>query len=382
MRVLYYEPLSGGHRADYVASVVRHLRTQPDTAELVIAAPDALRAELPEDVSADLCAIGTVSTWLEIDAADTRISAGAQLAHAAGLARDNMCTALFFPLIDDVLPHLALATGLDDLRISGVYFRPSMHYKHYRDLRDWLLGRMKGLVLRLALRRRHVQTILSLDRDLPAYAARHFRHADKLVYLPDMAPCAGITPPETSPRGARTRFVLFGALQRRKGVLQTLDAIARLAPETAARLELRLCGRLVEDAEAVRARIKALNAASRAQIALDDRYLPFADLCAEVAAADIVLAPYLWHKGSSGVLYWAAAFHKPVIAQDYGAMGEEVRRFGLGLTIRSGDVGDLAGAMTMALSDEGVPAPDAAMLARFAHGHDPLTFAQTIIANL
>lgn len=382
MRVLYYEPFTGGHRADYVASLVRHLRTQPDAAELVIATPNALHAELPKDVSADLCANTNACTWLGMDDADTRISAGARLAHAARLARDNLCAALFFPLIDDFLPHLVLATGLDDLRISGICFRPSMHYRRYRDPRDWLAGRIKGLVLRLALRRRHIHAILSLDRDLPAYAARHYRHGDKLVYLPDMAPCAGIKPAEIAPRGTRIRFLLFGALQRRKGVLQVLDAVTRLAPEIAARLELRLCGQLTEGAGTVRTRIAEINASTEANIVLDDRYLPYEDLCTEVAAADVVLAPYLWHKGSSGVLYWATAFGKPVIAQDYGAMGAEVRAFGLGLTVRCGNVEDLAGAMETALGKNGIATPDAATIARFTNGHDPEAFAQTIVASL
>ena len=382
MRVLYYEPFTSGHRADYVASLVRHLHAHPGATELVIAAPDGLRAELPKDVIANLDTIGTGCTWLALDIANSRMSAGERLAHAVTLARDTLCAALFFPLIDDFLPRLALAVGLADLRISGIYFRPSMHYRRYRDPRDWLAGRVKGWVLRLALRRRHIHALLSLDRDLPAHAARHYRHGDKIAYLPDMAPCAGLELPQTPPRGDRIRFVLFGALQRRKGVLQTLDAVARLAPETAARLELRLCGRLAEDADTVCARIQALNASSGAEIVLDDRFLPFEDLRAEVAAADVVLAPYLWHKGSSGVLYWAAAFGKPIIAQDYGTMGAEVRQFGLGLTARCGDVDELAGAMERLTHNGPEGMIDPAGVKRFLAGHTAADFGATIIGNL
>lgn len=58
-----------------------------------------------------------------------------------------------------------------------------------------------------------------------------------------------------------------------------------------------------------------------AQIKVVDRFLSDDEIPPLVSGADVILAPYLRHVGSSGLLYWPAAAGKSVITQDFGLIG-------------------------------------------------------------
>ena len=73
-----------------------------------------------------------------------------------------------------------------------------------------------------------------------------------------------------------------------------------------------------------------------------DRYLSDEELLLCYAACDGVLIPYRDQKESSGVLVHAAAHGRPVIACDYGIIGEWTKKYRLGLTFCHKDIGDLA----------------------------------------
>ena len=78
------------------------------------------------------------------------------------------------------------------------------------------------------------------------------------------------------------------------------------------------------------------------QITWRDDYVDEAELRRTYAATDYVLLPYAADFfGSSGVMAYAAAHGKPVIATSHGCIGYRISRFGLGLTYPAGDAGAL-----------------------------------------
>lgn len=378
-RTLYFEPGTGGHRADFLGTVLCH-----GFGNWVVACPSRLADELPSDARTRLDDKAARGQWIRLDTELSGIpdTTTGRWSLSLDIARRSGCMRVFHPVIDDMLLAAVRLPQAKDIRVAGTFFRPTMHYDRHPSVRDRVQARLKSLLLGRFLARRDVAAVLSLDRYLPDFGRTRYRHVDKLVHLPDLVPVpddliararAGAAPPDPQ----RRRFILFGALQRRKGGYQVLDAVARLPAEVAGRVDIRFCGKVPPESADLPDRIAALNANSPARLVLDNRFLPLEELAVHVAAADVVLAPYQNHKGSSGLLYWAAAFGKPVIAQDYGLVGREAREYGLGTTVASGDVNGLAEAIARAAAPAGLTV-DPAGMARFIDGHSARTFGETI----
>jgi glycosyltransferase involved in cell wall biosynthesis len=60
---------------------------------------------------------------------------------------------------------------------------------------------------------------------------------------------------------------------------------------------------------------------------------------------DVVVAPYIGHVGSSGLINIAAQYGRPVIAQSSGQVGTEVRGHDLGVTIDARNSRDIVAAI-------------------------------------
>lgn len=71
-----------------------------------------------------------------------------------------------------------------------------------------------------------------------------------------------------------------------------------------------------------------------------------------IAASDVLYAAYLDFPHSSSILTKAAVFHKPIIVSQGHLMGDQVRRFNLGLTVAQGDVEGVVQAMLKLTAEE------------------------------
>lgn len=86
-----------------------------------------------------------------------------------------------------------------------------------------------------------------------------------------------------------------------------------------------------------------LNALERDDLAfVMDRYLRDEELLLCFSACDGVLMPYRDQKESSGILIHAAVHERPVIASDYGVIGEWTKKYNLGLTFCHKDIDALS----------------------------------------
>jgi glycosyltransferase involved in cell wall biosynthesis len=138
-------------------------------------------------------------------------------------------------------------------------------------------------------------------------------------------------------------LLLFGVMRANKGLHLALDALHHLPGQ-----RLVLAGAFPDQglARALRRRAEAEGLA----VEIVDREIPEAALPGLYAGAALALLPYTDFHAQSGVLHLALAFGVPAVVTDVGALGEEVRREGIGEVAAAVEPGALAAAVRAALA--------------------------------
>lgn len=233
--------------------------------------------------------------------------------------------------------------------LTAIYFRPTFHYRELAEYRPTVNARVKAIrkawLMKRFLRAASVHRVFSLDQLAVDYMNTHMAGGASVEFLPDtFAPFEHGSEDIESMRlelgveEGRTVLMLIGILDRRKGVVELLEACGRLPEEVAARICLVLVGRLAEDCRKdVNELVARLGPGSAAQVILRNQFVPEADVQVYYGVADVILATYQKHMGSSSALIRAGLAGKPVLASDYGLLGELVRRRKLGRTVDACD---------------------------------------------
>ncbi len=161
--------------------------------------------------------------------------------------------------------------------------------------------------------------------------------------------------------GDRTIIGVLGSLDGRKGVLELLQAV-KIA--SSSRLLIVLMGKI--DA-LIAASVKEL--ASRCpsgSVVVRDAVLSKRDFAAALWACDWQAVAYPRHVGSSGILVRAASIGRPVLASEFGWVGEATRRYSLGRTCDAASPTAIADQLVQIASDPlHVPTDAASSFARF-----------------
>lgn len=279
-------------------------------------------------------------------------------------------------------------------RFSGIYFRPSFHYKqfdgHTQTLKDVWRGWRQKILLFLAIRNYKLTALLSLD----PYAVPHikaFSPKNKLIeHLPDPVSAVPVSPQAVSSfkkslaiDKERRVFLLFGSLSERKGIFQILDAIELLPPDIARRCCLLLVGEVVESIRfSLLKRINDLHQTSLAQIILKSSYQDEDDVPLYFTVSDVVLALYQRHVGMSGIVFLGTAYQKNVISSNYGLMGQFVKDNHLGVTLDSTSIQAIKSAMEAEIFQFKSSHRFSAYSSNLEKHHSPKKFSQVIFRNL
>lgn len=356
-RTLIVAPHAGGHHGEYLRWITRGLVAR-GAALTVVAPPAALDAAgLDADgrtghahlgPEADPVAVDPVAPLSGGPSAWSRSRAVAALTRRTVL--DHRPERVLLPYLDPAVPAVAVGMRFRcPVRMVGLLFRVTLH-EPAESGGIKAVGRRaaKSLALRAAARNPHLGAVLALDPDAVAPLRRLGLDAR---WVPDP-----VEPPSPLRDAAAVRAalgiephrrvaLLFGSLEERKGVFETLAALPRMSPTDASRLSVVVLGRTYDD---IRPRLEAAVADARrtqAQVVFEERFVPDAELDEVVAAADAVLAPYCGHVGSSGVVLRAAAAGTPLVATEEGMVGREVRGHRLGQTIDPARLDALAEAL-------------------------------------
>ncbi|MFQ5746584.1 MAG: glycosyltransferase [Gemmatimonadota bacterium] len=399
LRLLLLEPELGGHQADHLRHLVSFFTARRPVAALdLVVAPgfaDAIephfRALLDDtpDVSVLPLARAEADAWMDPWLWRRSLRRWAIMRRWMGRLGPDHVHVLHLDQIQAPLAARRPVPG--GTTLSGVLFRPSVHYDRFAGAprprpAERLRDARKRLLLRGALGHPALVRVFSLDPFFPDYAREAWGTGDRVAPLPDpvLFARAGGGPAETPFPPGRTGFLVFGLLQRRKGVLEALEAAARLDGPTARRVALLFGGRLEDGIrDEFLARLEEVRArAPDVWIELLDRRLPARELAALLAASDVVLAPYRRFVGSSGVLHAAAGAGKPVITQDYGLLGESTRRHGLGLAVDTTDPEAIAAAMRACVERGPAEIGSPEGRARYAEGKTPERFAEAVFEGI
>jgi glycosyltransferase involved in cell wall biosynthesis len=395
-RILIFEPDAEGHAQEWLQHLIDFVAGGATGVEILILVPERLRRALADSLATTRVRLIALSPREERLCASRRLTLSAfarwrivrRYLGQYGVERG------FFLMLDLMSLPLAMGLGAGGARLSGILFRPSVHYREIGPYRpsagERLRDLRKDLLYRLMLCNPALDRVFSLDPFFPAHAHRHYRHGDKVVSLPDPAQrplhrysgqIGSEAAPDFVPPG-RIGFLLFGYLTERKGPLAVLDALTLLPSSLAPRLAVLFAGRIDPD---LRERLQERRRALLLKfpdlwLRFEDRRLEEVELGSLVSRSDVVLAPYQSFVGSSGVLLWAAQYGKPVLAQEYGLVGRLTREHKLGVSIDTGDPGRLAVEIERMVRDGPKTFIDRRAASRFAATQTPQHFASLVFS--
>ncbi len=396
-RLVILEPNVEGHPREWLQHLIRYTATT--TTNHVVSF--VVAPELYEELASEPALRDGRAQILPLSVREQRLCTH-RLLLVSGLARwwtmrrylrRVNAEAGHFLSIDHLSLPLALGLGGGGRRLSGVLFRPSLHYGALGPYRPSLGERIrdarKAVLYRLMLLNRAVRVVLTLDPYFPDWADRHYAQGAKVRALPDPAhPPVNATHEEHAvadlvPPG-RKMFLLFGHLTERKGVIVLLEALRLISPETAGRIAVVMAGKV--DSE-LRGRVAALCRTVRTErpelwLHLEDRRVSSGELEALITRSDVVLAPYQRFVGSSGVLLWAARSGKPILTQDFGLVGRLVQDHQLGLAVDVSDPRRLAEGMTQMAQTGPRSFVNQTTARSFAEWRTPQNFAALVFASL
>jgi glycosyltransferase involved in cell wall biosynthesis len=394
-RVLVFEPDAEGHSQEWLQHLIEFAAADRSRPAISVAAPERLCLALAQSLPADV--MGRVELR-PLSPQELRWCTDRRLTLAA-LARwwtmrrhlrHSGADSGFFLSLDLLALPLAFGLGAQGKTLSGILFRPSVHYGsfdgHRTHGRERLRDVRKDVLYRLMLRNPALERVLSLDPFFPAHAGKHYANGGKVEHLPDPAhPEAKAVPAgnDNGPKDTdRITFLLFGYLTERKGPLVVLDALERLTPSTTAKIGVVMAGRVDP---ALRSRLderctRLATLHPQLRLSIEDRRLDQAELESLVRRSDVVLAPYQRFVGSSGVLLWAARAGKPVLAQAYGLVGHLTRQHRLGLSVDSSDPVAVAAAITQMAQLGPSSFVDLSAARAFAASQTPQRFAAAVLA--
>ncbi len=389
--IVVLEPSYEGHPQEWLEHIVRFALAEQVSEPLrLVVAPqlyDKLAALVPDDAAAAIQVAALEPREQALCLHSSLIVSGFARwwIMRRYLARYGARRGHFLALDHLSLP-LALGLGARGRMLDGVLFRPSVHYRQISpyapDWRERMRDLRKSVLYRLMLLNRSVESVLTLDPFFARYALAAYKSGAKVQPLPDPVHWEERPSDPSLPREAgRVRFLMFGYLAERKGILALLTALAYLPAEIAARMSLVMAGnvdpgirgRLVHAISDLRLLQPTLRLEFR------EGRLPVEELRREIGRCDVVLAPYQRFVGSSGVLIWAAGSGKPVLTQDFGLLYRLTQDYRLGVTADTGDPRRLAQAIERMIREGPEREFDAALAAQFVRERSPRSFAAGIL---
>ncbi|MGB0383297.1 MAG: glycosyltransferase [Ardenticatenaceae bacterium] len=278
--------------------------------------------------------------------------------------------------------------------LSGIYFRPTFHYNDFPSYQPSFGDRVRAwrqaLLWQLACRHPCLKVLFSLDPLAVEPLQRLCR--TKVVHLPDPVERYGQETgsgrthklrDELGIESGRRVFLLFGVLDARKGIHQLLDAITHLPASLLTRLSLLLVGPLAQaDEPPIKAKIASISRSGAVQIILHNQFITDQQIQPYFDIADVILAPYQRHVGMSAILVRATAASKPVLASEYGLIGEIIRQRSLGITLDSTQASEIAKGISAFLAGEPREMFDSDSAAQFAQENSAEAFAGVVWENL
>lgn len=287
---------------------------------------------------------------------------------------------------------------------SGIYFRPTFHYNSFLQsqaqltqpitLQQRLQHSREKFQLRQVLKHPKLSSLLCLD----PFAVEYINQEDyftksntaRVLHLPDpiqVYPQSNADIQKLKQQLSlcpdRKTFLLFGALNARKGIHQLLASLSRLSKEESQKFCLLMVGPIsAADRLKVIKHAEYLQQVQPLQIVIKDCFINDKDIQPYFQLADVVLAPYQKHVGMSAILVRAAAAKTPVLSSNYGLMGEMTRRYQLGITVETSSPTAISEAIKHCLLKDKLPLSDVSQMATFAAHNTAKQFSENVFQSI
>lgn len=382
---LIFEPLSGGHRSEFVGHVLDHIRLHGTNGQLytfVIAADLSIGDHGPWP---DGVLFERITDLQEIERARSH-SPLAGFDHwkilkryAERLKPDRII------LLDLTYLELPLCFFRLPCPFSGILFvqYPELQWVDSLDLRGRLKFRLKEIKTATFMRNRMLRSIHLLNGGRACeYLNQRFKTN---CFLPIPDPVDRLEPEAAfnlrkhySVGNDRSVFLFFGSMSPRKGVKPLIDAIASLPADRHERAAFVFCG---QPEAGYADRYRELIAGFRKQypsvhLHADESFVSQGRMRAMFAQADWILIPNLRPEYSSGILGHAVAAGTPVIGPRDGLVGRQIQENHFGL-VADTDSASLASAIGKAVDNEYVI--DEISRQRFLQTSSPDQFAERLL---
>ncbi len=154
--------------------------------------------------------------------------------------------------------------------------------------------------------------------------------------------------PVDDPMQGEITFVLFGKIKPYKGADLLIEAFARLPERLRNQARVRIVGKPYMDLEPLYARARGHGLGDRCTI--EPRFVADAEIPAVLGSGGVAVFPYR-EIDTSGVLFQALAFGRPVVATRMGTFAELLEGRGAGLLTEREDPASLAAALARFIED-------------------------------
>lgn len=303
----------------------------------------------------------------------------------------NKADILFHFYLDSILFPLSLGKRFP-VDLAGILFRTDFYYRRPRELavEPWLRyfrQRLKGFWLKRALKNSALTHALVLDPNASRILSKT-ANGDKISFLPEPVWQGTVGPEDvfklhSSLRIAesRTKFLLFGMLDERKGVVELMDAVASLDDQFLKGMAIIFAGPESKRVSIMLdERLPELHKRGLQTVRID-RFILESEIAGYFESSDVILLLYKNHIGMSNVLVRAAKAEKPVIASDYGLIGRLTEEFELGITVDVTSLDQIKRAFMMDWR-QSMRGEKRARRSEFADLHSPERYCEVILDAL
>lgn len=285
----------------------------------------------------------------------------------------------------DVFQVGLIGTWSAPCSVSGVYFRPDFHYS----TNGWkarLNAFRKKWMLKQILKKTFVKALFSLDKSAVEIISK-FGGNTKVLSISDPVKSFELSPQSVNDlreslglMAGRKTFLLFGFLDDRKGIEKLISALDLLEESDFEQIQIIIAGAIEAS---YRQKIEVLLATLPTSVVIKTVFeeIKGADIQRYFAISDFVLALYQHHVGMSQILVRAAIAQKPLIASDFGLMGQIVNEKCLGITTDSSDPEAIATVIGTVLSGN-IGRIDYAAMEVIARENSEVSFAETIFKTV
>lgn len=343
-KVLFFDLFKDGHRVSHLQSLINEIEENSyEFKAYFLIHPDLIGKLFVKNNLSDKYEVISFSRQFEnaLSLSNKSILSSLNIIfEVERIASAHNCSFIFYLHIDSVLLGLSLRSIFKKSRLTtGLTMTQTIHYpsefKSQLSFKEHIFAKIKFLLLSRLIKNSFITKVGSLDRYFASYAREKL--GDRIFHVQDFAPIPHTIeiPNEALDDwvAGKPKHLMFGAIDARKGILLLLDTLLARAENNTDDATYLIVGKVSPD---IKERLKKLQHKFNSNLKSDkliviDRYITDEELAWLVKNTDYVLAPYLRHKGSSGVFYWSKNFDKPIIGPNFGLLGLEISEYKNGI---------------------------------------------------